>query len=90
VDGEWQLYIDYVLCLFFVFIDVLFVLFFFFLFLFLFLFLLLHETQALRLAPIDADDKEKNLVATLYLNRASVLHVSPNLISFIINLRKGK
>jgi hypothetical protein len=83
VDGEWQLYIDYVLCLFFVFIDFLFVL-------FLFLFLLLQETQALRLAPIDADDKEKNLVATLYLNRASVLHVSPNLISFIINLRKGK
>ncbi|XP_062154808.1 uncharacterized protein LOC133862909 isoform X1 [Alnus glutinosa] len=31
-------------------------------------------SQALRLAPIDADDKEKNLVATLYLNRASVLH----------------
>ncbi|KAL5569695.1 hypothetical protein UlMin_026270 [Ulmus minor] len=31
-------------------------------------------TQALRVAPIDADDMDKNLVATLYMNRASVLH----------------
>ncbi|KAL8552408.1 hypothetical protein ACS0TY_001195 [Phlomoides rotata] len=31
-------------------------------------------SQALRTAPMDAEDKEKNLVATLYLNRASSLH----------------
>lgn len=31
-------------------------------------------SQALRLAPVDADDMAKNLVATLYVNRASVLH----------------
>uniref|UniRef100_A0A2P2LMD0 SET and MYND domain-containing protein 4 isoform X2 n=1 Tax=Rhizophora mucronata TaxID=61149 RepID=A0A2P2LMD0_RHIMU len=30
-------------------------------------------TQALRVAPIDAADMDKNLVATLYLNRASLL-----------------
>lgn len=35
-----------------------------------------HEVQALRVAPVDADDTDKNLVATLYMNRASVLHVS--------------
>lgn len=34
--------------------------------------------QALRSAPMDVEDKEKNLVATLYLNRASSLHVSFN------------
>lgn len=28
------------------------------------------------MAPVDADDMGKNLVATLYMNRASVLHVS--------------
>ncbi|XVE90927.1 hypothetical protein DITRI_Ditri20bG0115000 [Diplodiscus trichospermus] len=32
-------------------------------------------SQALRLAPIDAHDIGKNLVATLYLNRASLFHV---------------
>ncbi|KAK6135587.1 hypothetical protein DH2020_030695 [Rehmannia glutinosa] len=31
-------------------------------------------SQALRIAPMDVEDKEKNLVATLYLNRASSLH----------------
>ncbi|KAL7107461.1 hypothetical protein ACP275_06G056100 [Erythranthe tilingii] len=31
-------------------------------------------SQALRAAPSDVEDKEKNLVATLYLNRASTLH----------------
>ncbi|WRX11969.1 hypothetical protein QQP08_004456 [Theobroma cacao] len=31
-------------------------------------------SQALRVAPIDADDTGKNLVATLYLNRASLFH----------------
>ncbi|XP_017984570.1 PREDICTED: SET and MYND domain-containing protein 4 isoform X1 [Theobroma cacao] len=31
-------------------------------------------SQALRVAPIDADDMGKNLVATLYLNRASLFH----------------
>ncbi|CAK7343412.1 unnamed protein product [Dovyalis caffra] len=31
-------------------------------------------SQALRLAPMDALDMEKNLVATLYLNRASLFH----------------
>ncbi|KAG6418529.1 hypothetical protein SASPL_120733 [Salvia splendens] len=31
-------------------------------------------SQALRSAPMDAEDNEKNLVATLYLNRASSLH----------------
>ncbi|KAL4339767.1 hypothetical protein GQ457_08G010200 [Hibiscus cannabinus] len=31
-------------------------------------------SQALRLAPIDAHDTGKNLVATLYLNRASLFH----------------
>ncbi|KAF5467556.1 hypothetical protein F2P56_017372 [Juglans regia] len=30
--------------------------------------------QALRLAPVDVDDMDKNLVAALYVNRASVLH----------------
>ncbi|KAG6416010.1 hypothetical protein SASPL_123431 [Salvia splendens] len=33
-------------------------------------------SQALRSAPMDAEDNERNLVATLYLNRASSLHVS--------------
>lgn len=32
--------------------------------------------QALRSAPMNVEDNEKNLVATLYLNRASSLHVS--------------
>lgn len=82
MEDEWQLHIDYVLSLFFILLML------FSFFSFLFLFLLLHETQALRLAPIDADDMEKNLVATLYLNRASVLHVSPNLTS-VISLKKG-
>ncbi|GFP89400.1 histone-lysine n-methyltransferase smyd3 [Phtheirospermum japonicum] len=31
-------------------------------------------SQALRVSPMDAIDKEKNLVATLFLNRASSLH----------------
>ncbi|XP_041995450.1 histone-lysine N-methyltransferase SMYD3-like isoform X2 [Salvia splendens] len=31
-------------------------------------------SQALRSAPMDAEDNERNLVATLYLNRASSLH----------------
>ncbi|GER50861.1 tetratricopeptide repeat protein [Striga asiatica] len=31
-------------------------------------------SQALRVAPTDVKDKEKNLVATLFLNRASSLH----------------
>ncbi|XP_024029703.1 SET and MYND domain-containing protein 4 isoform X2 [Morus notabilis] len=31
-------------------------------------------SQALRVAPMDAEDMDKNLVATLYLNRAFVLH----------------
>ncbi|KZV30020.1 SET and MYND domain-containing protein 4-like [Dorcoceras hygrometricum] len=31
-------------------------------------------SQALHIAPTDVDDGEKNLVATLYLNRASSLH----------------
>lgn len=31
-------------------------------------------SQALRIAPMDVEDKGKNLVATLYLNRASSLH----------------
>ncbi|XP_057778491.1 uncharacterized protein LOC130997245 isoform X2 [Salvia miltiorrhiza] len=31
-------------------------------------------SQALRSAPMDVEDNEKNLVATLYLNRASSLH----------------
>ncbi|KAL3653368.1 hypothetical protein CASFOL_003049 [Castilleja foliolosa] len=31
-------------------------------------------SQALRVSPMDAEDKEKNLVATLFLNRASSLH----------------
>ncbi|XP_057949385.1 uncharacterized protein LOC131144640 isoform X3 [Malania oleifera] len=31
-------------------------------------------SQALRVAPVDAADMNKNLVATLYVNRASVLH----------------
>ncbi|KAK4433451.1 Stress-induced-phosphoprotein 1 [Sesamum alatum] len=31
-------------------------------------------SQALRMAPPDVEDKEKNLLATLYLNRASSLH----------------
>ncbi|XP_021601179.1 SET and MYND domain-containing protein 4 isoform X5 [Manihot esculenta] len=31
-------------------------------------------TRALRIAPINADDMDKNLVATLYLNRASLFH----------------
>ncbi|XP_059627848.1 uncharacterized protein LOC132270675 isoform X2 [Cornus florida] len=31
-------------------------------------------SQALRVAPTDADDMDKNLVATLYVNRASVSH----------------
>ncbi|EYU20145.1 hypothetical protein MIMGU_mgv1a002206mg [Erythranthe guttata] len=31
-------------------------------------------SQALRAAPADVEDKEKNLVAMLYLNRASTLH----------------
>ncbi|XP_073123784.1 uncharacterized protein [Henckelia pumila] len=31
-------------------------------------------SQALHIAPTDADDGEKNLVATLYVNRASSLH----------------
>ncbi|KAK9282913.1 hypothetical protein L1049_011138 [Liquidambar formosana] len=31
-------------------------------------------SQALRVAPMDANEKEKNLVATLYVNRASSLH----------------
>ncbi|PON71106.1 N-terminal acetyltransferase A, auxiliary subunit [Parasponia andersonii] len=31
-------------------------------------------SQALRLAPIDADDMDRNLAATLYLNRAFVLY----------------
>ncbi|XP_047944931.1 SET and MYND domain-containing protein 4 isoform X1 [Salvia hispanica] len=35
---------------------------------------LLFYSQALRSAPMDAEDNEKNLVATLYLNRASSLH----------------
>lgn len=30
-------------------------------------------TKALRVAPMDANDKDRNLVATLYVNRASVL-----------------
>ncbi|KAH9670164.1 tetratricopeptide repeat (TPR)-like superfamily protein [Citrus sinensis] len=34
-------------------------------------------TKALRVAPMDANDKDRNLVATLYVNRASVLQVSP-------------
>ncbi|KAH9733727.1 tetratricopeptide repeat (TPR)-like superfamily protein [Citrus sinensis] len=33
--------------------------------------------QALRVAPMDANDKDRNLVATLYVNRASVSQVSP-------------
>ncbi|KAK9913904.1 hypothetical protein M0R45_037708 [Rubus argutus] len=31
-------------------------------------------TQALRVAPMDALEEDRNLVATLYVNRASVLH----------------
>ncbi|KAL0401057.1 UNVERIFIED_CONTAM: Stress-induced-phosphoprotein 1 [Sesamum latifolium] len=31
-------------------------------------------SQALRMAPPDVEDKEKNLLATLYVNRASSLH----------------
>lgn len=31
-------------------------------------------SQALRVAPTDADDVDKNLVVTLFVNRASVLH----------------
>ncbi|GLT28065.1 hypothetical protein SLA2020_030220 [Shorea laevis] len=31
-------------------------------------------SQALRVAPIDADDGGKNLLATIYLNRASLFH----------------
>ncbi|KAF7816585.1 SET and MYND domain-containing protein 4 [Senna tora] len=31
-------------------------------------------TKALRVAPLEASDLEKNLVATLYINRATVLH----------------
>ncbi|XP_035548434.1 uncharacterized protein LOC109000918 isoform X10 [Juglans regia] len=31
-------------------------------------------SEALRLAPVDVDDMDKNLVAALYVNRASVLH----------------
>ncbi|KAH9733723.1 tetratricopeptide repeat (TPR)-like superfamily protein [Citrus sinensis] len=34
-------------------------------------------TKALRVAPMDANDKDRNLVATLYVNRASVSQVSP-------------
>jgi hypothetical protein len=33
-------------------------------------------SQALRVAPMDAVDMDKNLVATLFLNRASLFHVS--------------
>lgn len=33
-------------------------------------------SQALRVAPMDAVDMNKNLVATLFLNRASLFHVS--------------
>ncbi|CAA0834501.1 Tetratricopeptide repeat (TPR)-like superfamily protein [Striga hermonthica] len=33
-----------------------------------------YSQQALRVAPKDVKDKEKNLVATLFLNRASSLH----------------
>lgn len=37
----------------------------------------LHDlNQALRVAPTDVEDRGKNLVATLYVNRASTLHVS--------------
>ena len=34
-----------------------------------------NEVQALRTAPMEAFDGEKNLVAILYCNRATVLHV---------------
>lgn len=40
--------------------------------------------QALRVAPMDANDKDRNLVATLYVNRASVLQVS--LVSLTISV----
>ncbi|GKV25997.1 hypothetical protein SLEP1_g35363 [Rubroshorea leprosula] len=33
-------------------------------------------SQALRVAPIDVDDGGKNLLATIYVNRASLFHVS--------------
>ncbi|XP_022139922.1 SET and MYND domain-containing protein 4 [Momordica charantia] len=35
---------------------------------------LVHYSRALQLAPMNAVDMNKNLVATLYVNRASVLH----------------
>ncbi|GAV70275.1 TPR_1 domain-containing protein/TPR_10 domain-containing protein/TPR_11 domain-containing protein [Cephalotus follicularis] len=35
---------------------------------------LISYSQALRMAPFDADDMDRNLVATLYVNRASSLH----------------
>lgn len=36
--------------------------------------------QALRLAPTNSNDMEKNLAAMLYVNRASALHVSPEFV----------
>lgn len=35
---------------------------------------LVYYSQALQVAPLNAVDMDKNLVATLYVNRASVLH----------------
>ncbi|ESR37171.1 hypothetical protein CICLE_v10030128mg [Citrus x clementina] len=37
-------------------------------------------TKALRVAPMDANDKDRNLVATLYVNRASVLQKRDHLV----------
>ncbi|KAJ0102835.1 hypothetical protein Patl1_05341 [Pistacia atlantica] len=37
-------------------------------------------TQALRIAPIDSNDKDRNLVATLYVNRASLLQEMDHLV----------
>lgn len=51
--------------------------------------ILVYKTQALRDAPSDADDMEKNIVSTLYVNRATVLHVSCNLL-FLYVVDKAK
>ncbi|KAG6736984.1 hypothetical protein POTOM_060066 [Populus tomentosa] len=47
-------------------------------------------SQALRVAPMDAVDMDKNLVATLFLNRASLFHVSAKIGFLTESLRDCK
>lgn len=48
---------------------------------------LFYNEQALRLAPMDGDDMDKDFVAMVYANRATTMHVSLIPIIWFLHLK---